>query len=304
MVTYVVNPLLWYIFQRIKQMTLDMLCKIIIQYYSSVDIETAKELLFDHFLDEVRPKHLRKKARQGAHKLENTIKDMVDVFHELAVTKSFIPPIFVTDTCHFPSLDLANVDAVSMATEIMQLKKDINSFKENKETEKSVLKEIQDSLQAIRSSINLIRNKNQVISLNPHKDNYNQPSYASVIKSHINMSDNINLQKNSEIFFSQNLVDTSKSEWTSVSQKRFRSKIKVGKNIFIFEELRGFRINFLNKLHKDEKHQTRVSLSLELISDAYLTAIILTGPGHEVRPWNYNIMNSMYSLFSKSGNKL
>ena len=29
---------------------------------------------------------------------------------------------------------------------------------------------------------------------------------------------------------------------------------------------------FLNKLHKDEKHQTRVSLSLELISDAYLTA--------------------------------
>ena len=42
--------------------------------------------------------------------------------------------------------------------------------------------------------------------------------------------------------------------------------------MFLFEELRGFRINFLNKLHKDEKHQTRVSLSLELISDAYLTA--------------------------------
>ena len=30
----------------------------------------------------------------------------------------------------------------------------------------------------------------------------------------------------------------------------------------------------LNKLHKDEKHQTRVSLSLELISDAYLTAYL------------------------------
>ena len=29
---------------------------------------------------------------------------------------------------------------------------------------------------------------------------------------------------------------------------------------------------FLNKLHNDEKHQTRVSLSSELISDAYLTA--------------------------------
>ena len=36
--------------------------------------------------------------------------------------------------------------------------------------------------------------------------------------------------------------------------------------------MRKFRINFLNKLHKDEKHQTRVSLLLELVSDAYLTA--------------------------------
>ena len=203
-----------------KEMTLDMLFKIIIQYYSFVEIETAKELLFDHFPDEVRLKHCRKKARQGAHKLENTIKDMVDVFHELAVTKSFIPSIFVTDTCHFPSIDLANVDAVSMDTDIMQLKKDINSFKDNKETEKSVLKEIQDLLQAIHSSINLdeYQKQNQFIPLNPHKDNYNQPFYASVIKFHINMSDKINLQKNSEIFSSQNPVDTSKSEWTSVSQ--------------------------------------------------------------------------------------
>ena len=137
-----------------KQMILDMLCNIIIQYYSSVEIETAKELLFDHFPDEVRPKHLRK-TRQGAHKLENIVKDMVDVFHELAVTKSFIPPIFVTDTCHFSSLDSENVDAVSMAIDKMQLKKNMNSLKENKGTEQSVLEEIQDSLQVIRSLINL-----------------------------------------------------------------------------------------------------------------------------------------------------
>ena len=38
-----------------------------------------------------------------------------------------------------------------------------------------------------------------------------------------------------------------------------------------FTNLRQIRL-FLNKLHKDEKHQTGVSLSLELISDAYLTA--------------------------------
>ena len=45
------------------------------------------------------------------------------------------------------------------------------------------------------------------------------------------MFDKINLQKSAEIFFSQNPVDTSKSEWTSVSQKRFRPKIKVGKSV-------------------------------------------------------------------------
>ena len=45
------------------------------------------------------------------------------------------------------------------------------------------------------------------------------------------MFDKINLQKSAEIFFSQNPVDTSKSEWTSVFQKRFRPKIKVGKSI-------------------------------------------------------------------------
>ena len=45
------------------------------------------------------------------------------------------------------------------------------------------------------------------------------------------MSDKINLQKSTEIFSSQNSVDTSKSEWTSVSQKRFRPKVQIGKNL-------------------------------------------------------------------------
>ena len=95
-----------------------------------------------------------------------------------------------------------------------------------------LLKEIQNSLQALRSSINLdeYQEQNKFI-VHPHKGNYNQPSYASVIKSYVNMSDKINLQKSAEIFSSQNTVDTSKSKWISVSQKRFRPKIKIGKNI-------------------------------------------------------------------------
>ena len=79
----------------------------------------------------------------------------------MAVTKSFIPPTSVVDTFHFPSLDLTNVGALSMATDIMQLKKDMNSLKENKKTEQSILKKIQNLLQTIHSSFNWmnIRNK-------------------------------------------------------------------------------------------------------------------------------------------------
>ena len=36
--------------------------------------------------------------------------------------------------------------------------------------------------------------------------------------------------------------------------------------------MRNLKLIFLNKLHKDEKYQTRVSVLLELVSDAYLTA--------------------------------
>ena len=131
-----------------------------------------------------------------------SIKDTVDVFHELAVTKSFIP-LFVTDKSYFPSFDLENVGAVSIATDIMLLKRDINILKENKEANQSVLKEIQDSLKAIHSLINLnkYQKQNKFIPLHSHKGNYNKPFSASVMKLHINMSDKRNLQKSVKVFF-------------------------------------------------------------------------------------------------------
>ena len=46
---YVVNPILWYIQQRMKQLNIDTLCKLVIQYYQPEEIEVAKDLLYNNF---------------------------------------------------------------------------------------------------------------------------------------------------------------------------------------------------------------------------------------------------------------
>ena len=115
---YVVNPILWYIQQRMKQLNIDTLCKLVIQYYQPEEIEVAKDLLYNNFPEQGRPKHLRKKVRHGENKLDNTIKDMVAVFHEFSVTNNFKPPLIVTATSIFPSLDLGNIDGAAMSMDI------------------------------------------------------------------------------------------------------------------------------------------------------------------------------------------
>ena len=74
MAEYVVNPILWFMHQRMKQLTIPMLCKLITQYYKSDEIECARDLLFNHSHKEHCPRHLRKKVRQSTQKLENTVK--------------------------------------------------------------------------------------------------------------------------------------------------------------------------------------------------------------------------------------
>jgi len=54
-----------------------MLLKLVGQYYKPEEIEAAKDLLYDNFPEEARPKHLRKQAKQGVHKAENIVKDIV-----------------------------------------------------------------------------------------------------------------------------------------------------------------------------------------------------------------------------------
>ena len=110
---------------------------------------------FDHFPEKHRPRHFRKKVRQGTQKLENTVKDMVDVMHELSVTKNFTPPSFVTATSNFPSLDIGNVDAVAMTVEISEMRQEIAQLNQKRNSEKESLIEIKKLLMNIQEVVNL-----------------------------------------------------------------------------------------------------------------------------------------------------
>ena len=89
MVPIVVDPLLWYVHEQMKCVSSETLVSVLAMYYSSEAIEEAKNTPFDRFSQEFRPKKLRKITRQGPHKSENNIKDIIEVFHEMAVTEGF-----------------------------------------------------------------------------------------------------------------------------------------------------------------------------------------------------------------------
>ena len=150
---YVVNPILWYIQQRMKQLNIDTLCKLVIQYYQSEEIKVAKDLLYNNFLEQARPKHLRKKVRQGENKLDNTIKDMVAVFHEFSVTNNFKPSLIVTATSNFPSLDIGNIDGAAMSMDICNIKQELAQLKHERESEKSSLVIIQQTLKDLKGLV-------------------------------------------------------------------------------------------------------------------------------------------------------
>ena len=66
-----------------KLLRLDLLLKLLLDYYSDDEIKKAKDELYNHFPQEFRPNNLRKRLRQGANKSEMNIKDMVKVFHAM-----------------------------------------------------------------------------------------------------------------------------------------------------------------------------------------------------------------------------
>ena len=53
--TIVINPVLWFINHRMKLLRLDLLLKLLLDYYSDDEIEKAKDELYNHFPQEFRP---------------------------------------------------------------------------------------------------------------------------------------------------------------------------------------------------------------------------------------------------------
>ena len=110
---------------------------------------------FDHFPEEHRPRHLRKKSKTGYSEVRKYCKRLVDVMHELSVTRNFTLPTFVTATSNFPSLDIGNVDAVAMTVEISEMRQEIARLKQEKNSEKESLIEIKKLLLNIQEVVNL-----------------------------------------------------------------------------------------------------------------------------------------------------
>ena len=139
-----------------------------------------------------------KKLRQGAHKSEMNIKDMVEVFHAMHTLEKFAIPLLVTATSNFPSLDINNIDAATMHYDINTLKKDFLQYRMDKEAELSDIKSLK---QAIVDLTAMIKEKPTLIipdaPLSQHNDVsqaanishvnlFPQASYSSVVKSSIN----------------------------------------------------------------------------------------------------------------------
>ena len=152
-VPIVINSLLWYVYQRMKQLSQAMIIKVILDYYNSEEIEAAKELLFQHFPDQHRPKKLQRKiTRQGLHKDENNVKDLLELFHEMSVADKFNPPIFATADSHFSSMDITNIDALALQNEVNLLRKEINTIKDRRNADNDTLIEIKKMLTKMKNA--------------------------------------------------------------------------------------------------------------------------------------------------------
>ena len=149
-VPIVVNSLLWYVYQRMKQLSQVMIIKVILDYYNSEEIEAAKKLLFQHFPDQHK-KLQQKITRQGLHKDENNVKDILELFHEMSVADKFNPPIFATADSHFPSMDITNIDALALQNKVNLLRKEINTIKDSRNADNDTLVEIKKMLTEMKN---------------------------------------------------------------------------------------------------------------------------------------------------------
>ena len=93
----------------------DLLIKVTSEFYTDKDIESAKNLLFDLCVKDV-----RNKIRKGADKRKQNIADIVSVLQRLNVNE--MPRFVVHDLSRLPAIDLNSVDVTCMTQQLQSLK--------------------------------------------------------------------------------------------------------------------------------------------------------------------------------------
>ena len=107
-------------FDRIDLVTSDVISKLILDYYSDEEIENAKEVLHANF----KSKSGRKIIRKGNDKFAKHVEDIFKILHKMSaeIEKEAVP-ILVTHLSRFPPLDITHLDAATLYTDMITLKK-------------------------------------------------------------------------------------------------------------------------------------------------------------------------------------
>ena len=109
------NEVLCYLCNKVDIMPQDLLIKVTSEFYTDKDIESAKNLLFDLCVKDV-----RNKIRKGADKRKQNIADIVSVLQRLNVNE--MPRFVVHDLSRLPAIDLNSVDVTCMTQQLQSLK--------------------------------------------------------------------------------------------------------------------------------------------------------------------------------------
>lgn len=118
----VVNELLAFVINKLHIMDDESMCRICVAFFTTQDIKTAKDLLFQSVPAQKR-KIIRKKAGQER-------RDIDDILQLIKVTEPDKFPVFVARDLHkLPPIDFDSVDLSSLLKDIVILKNELQTIK-------------------------------------------------------------------------------------------------------------------------------------------------------------------------------
>lgn len=139
-----VNTVLWFMYHRMKLMTMEDLVKVVADFYHDDEklIEEAKQILYDNIPERLRPQSLRRNIRRQGNSKDKAMANAGDIYALLQAmqTDSTLSTFkFATVSCQFPSMEIGSIDAVSLYTDVLSLKTEMKMMKvQNEETKKDV----------------------------------------------------------------------------------------------------------------------------------------------------------------------